>query len=342
MKRYFLIAVLVLFLVPGCQAVRPASLAPLTGKVTFDRQPVAEIQVAAWPEGSMHLAGEAPYLSALTGPDGQFRLDVPAGSYYLLARGDGLFAYYGRNPVTVTAAGGDHLNIGLVRPEPVQVIGRAGVSGVVTLQGEPQAGAVVFVYTDLTSQLKGMGYLMSSPTGTDGRFDLDLEDGTYYLLARKRQGGQGVGPLRSGDLTGYAPDNPLRVHGGQSVVIGIPLLEVPEKVDRMQGTLFGQTSISGRIVDSRGEPVRGARAVLYSEPQMLNRPLHVSAPTGIDGRYILSIPKGGEYYLAARNSLGGAPAPGELYGTYDGNPQHKLDVEDGAHLKDLDIVVEKL
>ena len=57
---------------------------------------------------------------------------------------------------------------------------------------------------------------------------------------------------------------------------------------------------------------------------------------------ILSFPKGGHYYLAARDELGGTPAPGELYGRYQGSPDHSVNVETGKLLTGVDIRVEEV
>jgi hypothetical protein len=187
-----------------------------------------------------------------------------------------------------------------------------------------------------------MGYQMAGPTDEAGFFEAELPPGTYYLLARKRRGAEGTGPLRAGDFIGYWPGNPLTIREGKPVRVTLPVLEVPEKVEAMADSLFGQTGIQGRILDQEGRPVPGARAVLYADPRMLDRPLYVSRPTGDDGAFVLSFPHGGTYYLAARNTLGGAPGPGELYGTYDAAPDHSLSLVTGEVRQGVDIVVEEM
>lgn len=334
-----------LLMLSGCLAATPRG--PLvSGKVTVHRKPVAGVRVEAFPAARGNLAGGAPFRAAASGADGHFHLALPPGAYYILARGQGRFAYYGRNPVTVPAGGLNDLNIGLVAPAPAPQVAEpfieGGVAGRVLHDGQPLAGAIVYLYTDLTSDLKGMGYAMGGPTDADGYFEVAVPPGTYYLIARHRQGAASVGPLRAGDFVGYYPGNPIKVGKLAVVPVTVPTLEVPDKVDRMQATLFGRTSIRGRILDQSGKPVAGARAVLYDDPQMLNRPLFVSAPTGTDGAYVLSFPKGGTYYLGARNTLGGAPAPGDLYGTWDGSPDHSLQVREGAALTGKDITVEEM
>ena len=347
MRKITFSLLLSLFLLAGCLPGVPQQTgAPVSGKVSDHRQPVAGVRVEAFPVSRGALSGRPPFLSELSGSDGHFHLGLPPGSYYLLARGEGRFAYYGRNPVTVPATGLSEVNIGLVPTAPAPRVGTpfidGGVVGRILHDGKPLAGAIVYLYTDLTSDLKGMGYAMGGPSDADGYFEVGVPPGTYYLVARHRQGAASVGPLRAGDFMGYYPGNPIKVGEAAVVPVTVPTLVVPAKVDQLQASLFGRTSIQGRILDRHGAPVAGARAVLYDDPQMLNRPRFVSAPTGADGAYVLSFPKGGTYYLGARNTLGGAPAPGDLYGTWDGNPDHSLQVKEGAALTGIDITVEEM
>jgi len=129
---------------------------------------------------------------------------------------------------------------------------------------------------------------------------------------------------------------------GEVARVTIPVIEVPEKVSRIADTLFGNTRISGKIVDVEGNPVAGIKALLYTDAAMLDRPLYVSQPTGTDGTFILSFPEGGTYFLAARDKLGGTPAPGELYGRYQGRPDHSIYVLKGREKKDVEIMVEEV
>lgn len=325
---------------------QPVVAALVTGKAAVSTKGVAGVQVMAYPLSATHLTGAPVATSAPTQADGLFRLELPPGDYFFLARGEGLFAYYGRNPVGVPAAGLKEMNLGLVPqrlPVPEQKTQvTTGLLGQVTAEGKPLAGALIYVYTDLASQFKGMGLGMAGPTDAKGMFEVELPAGTYYLLARQRNSGSTMGPLQAGDYIGYYPGNPLVVKEGALARIAIPMLEVPEKVERLADQLFGQTSIHGRILDKNKQPLAGMRVMLYDDAQMLNRPLYVSQPTGKDGSFVLSFPHGGTYYLVARSALGGAPGPGELYGTYDKRPDHAVVVKDGQTLKGIDIQVEEL
>jgi hypothetical protein len=333
--------VLLLLLLPAVLCA-----APLQGKTTVRGEEVAGMGVYLYPADTLDFSQQAPFAGGPTGADGLFSLDLPEGQYYLMARGANRFAYYGRNPISVPEAGLTNINLLMERvdlpvPEPEGLI-EMGVAGVVTSDGVPVRGAVVMAYTDLSSQLKGLGLGMSSPTGEDGTFELPLAVGNYYLVVRVRKSGMMAGPLKAGDLFGYLPDNPLTVTDDKVVSVHIPVITVPEKVERYASSLFGSTSITGRILDSSGQPVAGLQALLYDDPMMLNRPLFVSQPSGADGSFILSFPKGGLYYLSARNELGGTPAPGELYGRYQGSEDHSVRIESGKSLGGVDITVEEV
>ena len=318
----------------------------IKGKATVSSGATAGVVIMAYPAEVLAFDGPAPHASKPTADDGLFSLELPGGRYYLFAEGAQLSAFYGRNPITVPEEGLSDVNLLLTPnnlPAPVEpVTVETGVAGTVSLDGQPVQNAIVTVYPDLSSQLKGMGLGMASPTDEQGYFELTLASGTYYLVVRVRQSGQMAGPLKAGDLFGYLPGNPLVVKEGSIKRVHIPLIEVPEKVSRHAANLFGNTSVSGRVLDPKGDPVAGLQVLLYEDSMMLNRPLYVSQKTDADGRYQLSFPKGGHYYLAARNELGGTPAPGEFYGRYQGTPDHSIEIETGKVLVDIEIMVDEV
>jgi len=345
MRRFYLLLFLVLPLLWGCSAHSPPRV-PVSGRVAMEGHALDGLRVGAWPADKHSLAGRPAYLSAPSASKGAFRLDLPPGRYYLMHQSTELFGYYGRNPISVTAQGLEGVNLALVHAEasapkePTAV--RTGVLGQVTHRGEPLAGAMVHVYLDLSDDLKGMGYLMAGPTDGDGIFQLELSPGTYYLVARSRRQGSSTGPLEQGDFLGYYPGNPVRLDEGELVRINLPVLEVPAAVKTYADQLFGSTRIRGRILDKQGRPLAGMRALLYKDPAMLDRPLYVSQPTEADGQFVLSFPEGGTYYLSARSALGAAPAPGELYGTYDGSLDHALEIETGELIESIEMRVEPM
>lgn len=323
-----------------------ADAAKVSGKATIDGEGVAGVDILVYPEDVSDFSKTAAHRFGPTAADGHFTIDLPKGQYYLLAKGQELFTFYGRNPVSVPQEGLENVNL-LMQPvnlpAPTQEAQlQGGVLGLVSDNGKPVPGAIVYVYPDLTSQFKGMGLGMSAPSNEQGLFEMPLPAGTYYLVVRVRKSGGFAGPLRAGDLFGYLPGNPLVLPDSTVARVHIPLIEVPEKVERYASTMFGNTSITGKIVDAKGEPVAGSQAMLYDDPMMLNRPLYVSQKTGPDGRFILSFPQGGVYYLAARDQLGGTPAPGEIYGRYQGSPDHSVRIHTGKSLDDIEIIVEEV
>lgn len=323
-----------------------ASAAIIKGKATVSAETVAGIKVMAYPAEILTFNVPAPHISTATAADGLFSLKLPEGQYYLLARGKELSAYYGRNPITVPEQGLENVNLLLTPdnlPGPLEEATiEAGIVGRVSLDGQPVKNAIVTVYPDLSSQLKGMGLGMAAPTDPQGYFELPLSSGTYYLVVRVRQSGQMVGPLKAGDLFGYLPGNPLVLTEKSLARVHIPLIKVPEKVERHAANLFGNTLVTGRVLDLQGKPVAGIMVLLYDDPMMLNRPLFVSRETGDDGSYQLSFPKGGHYYIAARSELGGTPAPGELYGRYQGSADHSIEIVTGKVLEGIEIVVDEV
>jgi hypothetical protein len=343
MKTYLrqIVLLAIVLLTPGW-----VSAASLLGKVTVETDPVAGVTVLAYPADTLDFQPATAYRSPLSKDDGLFAMDIPSGQYYLLADHPDWFAYYGRNPVTVPEEGLADVNLLMVAKQgPVGEMPTAidsGVTGIVTQRGQPVAGALVSVYPDLSSQFKGMGMAMSAPTDERGFFELPLGPGRYYLVVRVRQSGLLAGPLKAGDLFGYLPQNPLLIDEKQVLKLNFPVIEVPEQVDRYANTLFGNTRITGQILDTKGEPVAGLQAMLYDDATLLNRPLYVSRTTAKDGRYVLSFPQGGRYYLAARDQLGGTPAPGELYGRYQGSSDHSVQIETGQVLTGVDIIVDEV
>ncbi|NOY13178.1 MAG: hypothetical protein GXP51_05690 [Deltaproteobacteria bacterium] len=335
---------LVFLAVPTFAAVTAA----VTGKVVVgtQRTPVAGIRVVAYPVDTQQLRGEPPFRSAVTAEDGRFRIELPTGSYYFIARGAQLYCFYGRNPVTVPKSGLTEMNLALAERNPVpptvESRGRTNLLGQLTYNGEPLEGAVVTVYTDLTSQLKGMGLEMIAPSDAQGIFAAEIPPGTYYLVARKRNSGALMGPLRAGDFFGFYAANPLLIRQGELARVAIAMLKVPDQVSRLADSLFGETSISGKIVDTAGQPVAGIRVLLYRDPMMLNRPLYVSQPSAADGRFILSFPNGGKYFLTARDTLGGPPVPGQMYGRYLGSRDGSVRLRAGQKLTGVELLVEPL
>jgi len=320
------------------------------GRVMHKGEPVAGAKVYAV-EKPDDIFGEPDTLAdTVSGEDGTFSMELDRGNFYVAAKTDAkegapaMYSFYGGNPVSVDPARPVEITLNLtVRPdEPVVTTGGkyGGVEGVVTFEGEPLSGVVLFVYLDSNNAFRGMGYYMSPPTGVDGRFRLRMGPGTYYVVARKRMGGSMAGPLREGDYFGYLEINPVVVEEeGMLYKVEVPLVQ---KVERASPGGHGKTLITGVIRDPDGNAVPGVRAVLYKSADMMNRPAHMSEPSGPDGSFEVEVPIGGTYYLAARDTIGGPVEPGQLYGRYNEDPEHAVSIETGKSVKGLVITVEEV
>ena len=329
----------------------------VTVRVTFRDAAVPGASVG-WRE-SMR-PGEKLVVSGTTGGDGAARFPLAPGRYFLVAqwRRDGdhvrpiapgdRFAYFGGNPVYVSRGAAREIVLALEEfdlppRDAAAPPGLSGVEGVVLSGGVPLTDAQVTAYLKPDGGFRDMGFAASAPTAGDGRFLLDLPPGAYYLVARRRAAGGVAGPLRKGDAFGYYAANPVTVEPGRFARVAIPATVLRlRNAPAYSGEYAAAAFIEGRILGRDGKPRRGLYAALYDNPELLNRPVFLSDVTGDDGRYRLPVPAPGTYYLGARGGYGGSPAPGDLYGRYEGSPDHSLTVRDGDRLTGVDIVVEEV
>lgn len=327
--RYFLLLILLLF-------CHPSFAAQIEGRVIDGDQPVAGMRVAAY--RSLDQSGEPLVVSDPTDEDGRYRVDVPAGYVALYAHDSEVerFAFCGRNPVHATDeqpvwAGLQLLPISATNASPYPDEYSAGLTGQVLASGQPLAGAVVYLYLDVAEDLKGQGYRRSLPTGVDGYFDFDnLPESKYFLVARKRLNGALLGPVRAGDLLGVYPGNPLNLQAGQQLQVSMSL--VPKLKGSSSETPNRASSIrlTGQVIDEQGHPLAGLHVFAYRERVIgHDRPAALSAVTDADGRFVVNFAEAGIYYIGARQLYGDSPAPGELFGMYEGSADHGLQIEAG-------------
>lgn len=205
----------------------------------------------------------------------------------------------------------------------------------------PLEGTYLYVYKK-GMDLYGPAFAVSRATGPDGAFELQLPEGEYVAVARRRQNGDAAGPVVAGD---HKSDFLALVVKGEKTELTVI---APKKLgdDRRltAETAISNTGLSGRILDADGHPVEGARVHVYDHVQMSERPKFVSEKTGPDGRFLVHLPQGGTYYLAARDKFGGPPKLGDLYGRFDGGTIEPSAVvlRQGELLKDIDITVTKV
>lgn len=201
------------------------------------------------------------------------------------------------------------------KSEPDGAPGATGIAGtVVDQQGVAATGSYVYAYRSAKNGLRGPADFEAA-VGEDGRYFLDLVEGEYHLLARQRRGGSDAGPPRPGDAWAIFTGNPVRVAAGQTGRADFRLQGITQPLLLKQGSLTsGETGIGGTVVDVHGRPVPGAFVLAYRDRDFRHMPAHTSAAVGADGRFILYLPEGGTYCLAARTKTRGQPQAGELYG----------------------------
>lgn len=218
--------------------------------------------------------------------------------------------------------------------------GETGISGRVLMRtgGAGVADAYVNVYADTVSNLLGPSHTMSSPTDKDGRYQVNLPPGTYFIVARKRVSGNPTGPLSPGDYYSEHQRVVTDVVAGKLAVVDLPivLMNNPMFFKRDVASLETDTAIRGRIVDKEGKPVFGAFGMAYNDPDLKRLPDYVSTLSDNDGRFTIYFPRGGSYYLSARIHVYDMPRPGEPYGRIE----EPVVVEKGQSSDEVTIIVE--
>ncbi|TLM65681.1 MAG: carboxypeptidase regulatory-like domain-containing protein [Deltaproteobacteria bacterium] len=206
--------------VPQEAAAEKAPRSGIRGEISYQDAPLPRAYLYVYQDAEKGFKGPGYLIQPVE--KGTFRLNLPPGKYWLLARkrlrggqfgpietGD-YFNYYHGNPVTIAA--------GEVREIRIETITRlsmleddpnapfVGVRGrIVDAAGKPAARLHVFAYRQ--AEMAGTPEFFSAPTGADGRFELALpEGGPYFLLARQEFGG----PAGESELYGRL-DAPVRI-----------------------------------------------------------------------------------------------------------------------------------
>jgi len=225
-------------------------------------------------------------------------------------------------------------------PAPAAGLPAQGVRGTLTHGGRPLAGATVYAYRRQSASFLGPADFASAPSGRDGSYLIDLVEGSYWLVARKRASGSDAGPLVPGDLQRIHPGNPATVAPGAFTVADLDLEEMRDLMFSRAGPRGPTaTGIRGRITDAAGAPVAWVFAIAYAGEDMRRVPDFTSAMTAADGRYVIYLPAGGRYRVGARAHIRDKPAPGEPFGLYEGAPDHAVEVPEGAFADGVDIVL---
>jgi len=215
-----------------------------------------------------------------------------------------------------------------------------GIRGTLSHRGRPLSGAVVYAYRRQSANFLGPADFASAPSGPDGSYALDLVEGNYWLVARKRASGADAGPLQPGDLQRVHPGNPVAVVPGRLTAVDLDLEEQRDLMFPRAGPRGPTaTGIRGRITDEKGAPVAWVFATAYAGADMRRMPDFTSAMTAADGRYVIYLPAGGRYWVGARAHIREKPQPGEPFGLFEGSPDHSVVVPDSSFVDGIDIVL---
>ena len=178
----------------------------LTGKVSLkkDGQPLSGAYVNVYPSHVPNLLGPSSYISAPTGADGNYNIDVPPGQYYVVARkrtsgmatgpispGD-YFSEDARLVTEIKAGKLTRINLPMLNMSApmffkqggMVTVTETGITGIlVDSKGKPMPGGFAIAYT--TDDIQRLPDFASSLTNQKGEFTLYLpEGGEYYLAAR--------------------------------------------------------------------------------------------------------------------------------------------------------------
>jgi hypothetical protein len=219
-----------------------------------------------------------------------------------------------------------------------KVAGRPGLTGTIFA---PADNAYLYVYKKGATPHGPAEVITPLSTLADGAFSVELPPGEYTVVARRRATNENGGPLVAGDRRSEPVD--IKVGTDGKIVLNL-VMNVKEDAEYKSSFIPPKewtTAVAGTVRDSEGNPVQGTRVHAYTYVQMSERPKYVSERTGPDGKFVIFLPKGGTYYLAARDRFGGPPRIGDLYGRYDEGSINPTGVvlKDGERKEGIDIMV---
>jgi len=226
-------------------------------------------------------------------------------------------------------------------PGEAAVFGKQGIKGKLLYQGKPLKESYVYAYRSYSTNLLGPADFASDPSGPDGSYTVELVEGRYYIVARKRARGDNTGPIMKGDFYTVNPGNPVVVEPGKYETVDLELEKMRDPMFlRATSREESDTGIRGTIVDEEGRPVPWVFAMLYKDNDMKRIPDYTSAVTSPDGKFVIYLPSGGRYWLAARKNLRERPVAGEPYGLYRGSPDYSIQVPDGRFVENVTLTLE--
>jgi hypothetical protein len=325
---------------------QPLLAGGIKGRAAWRGELVPGIRVHAYTSIADIAADKSVAISPPAAQDGTYKLDLPPGRYYLVARnyaqqpvaGD-YFCYYSGAPVVVSSNEYRQVGFNLIQipaSQPDVQAERSGLRGVITFQGQPLERAYLYVYKKTDSDFKGPAWFVQPVE--KGQFRMSLPPGDYWLLARKRlQGGQ-YGPIEIGDYFNFYYGNPVHIAPGRQKSIQLETITRLSMLEEEPGAVF--RGIRGRVLNTQKIPVAGLRVFAYRSADMSGTPAYISAATDSDGGFELPVPEAGHYWLLARQQLGGPAASGELYGRLQQQDQAGLELSPSHSQREVILYVQ--
>jgi len=177
--------------------------------------------------------------------EGRFSTDLEEGNYYICALlqlsggnvgppEEGDYFFIGKDkdgkPRIYSLKKGESRDVGLLgEAVPFHATPAGELSGiegtVINTEGKPVKGTIVFAFA--TPEMVGQALFVSNRTGTDGKYDLRVDEGgTYYLVVRDIYGG---GPPEGGVvISGHSTIVAIVKKGELTKGLDIKVLRTPE------------------------------------------------------------------------------------------------------------------
>jgi hypothetical protein len=330
--------------------ISDASAGGVQGRVAIRGEVVEGVGIYAYKNFDTGLKGDYFKVSSPTKIDGTYKLDLPAGRYYFVARktkkggvdlseGD-LYCYYNGSPIYVADDAYKNVGFNMIKvPAALESKKdkKKGVYGFITFKDKPLERVYLFAYKDAAEGFKGPAdYVFPSEKG---RVKLRLPEGEFYLIARKRKKGGMYGPIEKEDIFNYYYGNPVKMEEG--TLKGV-LIECITRLDMLEPPVeeIAKRGITAHVKDEMEKPLKGLYLLLYTDKKMAGKPEYVSESSDENGKIFIELNVPGKFYLIVRSRLGGPAQEGEYYSKYqlDGSG---VTLQEGDMYKEISFKVKR-
>ena len=162
-------------------------------------------------------------------------------------------------------------------------------------EGRPAEGAKLFVYG--SSNVRKPADFISPMSGSDGRILMILPAGKYWVVARLKKDGN-YGPLMPGDKHSGEPVE-IEMEAGRDAEASFVVADIREVGQKKRADTADAVRLSGRVVDAQGNPVANAYVFAHRAKDVDYVPDYISPWTDETGKYSLSIPATGRYFVGS-------------------------------------------